>query len=108
MSLIKSASTVSFWTFISRLSGFARDVVVAIFMGAGALADAFFIAFKLPNLFRRLFAEGAFNAAFIPMFSGKLHAPDHLTAKLFAQRIMSILLLMLKLFSTKHRDIWSD
>lgn len=95
MSLIKSASTVSFWTFISRLSGFARDVVVAIFMGAGALADAFFIAFKLPNLFRRLFAEGAFNAVFIPIFSGKLHAPDHLEAKLFARRIMSILLLVL-------------
>ena len=69
MSLFKSVATFGGFTLISRLTGFLRDVVLANFLGAGAVSDAFFVAFKLPNLFRNLFAEGAFSAAFVPMIS---------------------------------------
>ncbi|MEE8123737.1 MAG: lipid II flippase MurJ, partial [Alphaproteobacteria bacterium] len=70
MALLRSITTVGGYTMISRLLGFVRDVLLAALLGAGPVADAFFVAFKLPNFFRRLFAEGAFNAAFVPMFSG--------------------------------------
>ncbi|HAM48092.1 MAG TPA: lipid II flippase MurJ, partial [Alphaproteobacteria bacterium] len=69
MSLLRSAMTVGAATMLSRVLGFVRDILMAAMVGAGPVADAFFVAFKLPNLFRRLFAEGAFNAAFIPLFS---------------------------------------
>ena len=65
-------ATVGIWTAISRVLGFVRDVVIAAALGAGPIADAFFIAFRLPNFFRQLFGEGAFNAAFVPIFSQKL------------------------------------
>jgi len=68
--------TVGFWTLMSRLLGFARDVMVAAFLGTGPAAQAFIVAFSLPNMFRRFFAEGAFNMAFVPMFSKKLEAND--------------------------------
>ncbi len=77
MGLVRSVSTVGFFTALSRLLGFVRDMLVARYLGAGAVADAFFVAFKLPNFFRRLFAEGAFNAAFVPLFS-RLYARDGL------------------------------
>ncbi len=64
--------TVGVWTLGSRLLGFARDILIAAFLGAGPVAEAFLIAFSLPNMFRRFFAEGAFNTAFVPMFSKKL------------------------------------
>ena len=57
---------------VSRVLGFVRDLLIANFLGAGMIADAFFVAFKLPNLFRSLFAEGAFNVAFVPLFSEQL------------------------------------
>ena len=63
MDLKKSAFTVSGFTMISRVLGFIRDILIANILGAGAIADAFFVAFRFPNLFRRLFAEGAFSAA---------------------------------------------
>ncbi|PPR58915.1 MAG: Lipid II flippase MurJ, partial [Alphaproteobacteria bacterium MarineAlpha3_Bin6] len=69
MNLFRAIATVSGITMISRFFGFIRDIMVAAVLGAGPLADVFFVAFKLPNLFRRLFAEGAFNAAFVPQFS---------------------------------------
>ena len=69
MNLIKSTGTFSFFTIISRLLGYLRDILIAIFLGAGPLADAFFVAFRLPNTFRRLFSEGTFNAAFVPSYS---------------------------------------
>ena len=74
MSLVKSTITVGFFTLLSRISGFIRDILMANLIGASWLSDAFFVAFKLPNFFRRLFAEGAFNAAFIPSFSSILTA----------------------------------
>ena len=72
MSLFKSVATFGGFTLISRLTGFLRDMVLATFLGAGLASDAFFVAFKLPNLFRSLFAEGAFTSAFVPMLSHKL------------------------------------
>lgn len=95
MSLVKSTLTIGFFTFLSRISGFVRDVLMAQLLGAGMLSDAFFVAFKLPNFFRRLFAEGAFNAAFIPSFSSILTEKGRADAIRFAGEVMSVLLLVL-------------
>ena len=73
MKLLKSTGTFSFFTLISRLLGYLRDILIAIFLGTGFLADAFFVAFKIPNTFRRLFSEGTFNAAFVPSYSSLLN-----------------------------------
>ncbi|MDJ1007650.1 MAG: murein biosynthesis integral membrane protein MurJ [Paracoccaceae bacterium] len=70
--LLAGFVTVGGWTFISRIFGFARDIMIAAYLGAGPVAEAFLIAFSLPNLFRRFFGEGAFNMAFIPMFSKRV------------------------------------
>ena len=72
MNLVKSTGTFGFYTVISRLLGYLRDILIAIFLGTGILADAFFVAFRIPNTFRRLFAEGTFNAAFVPSYSKEL------------------------------------
>ena len=69
MNLLSSASVFSFFTLISRILGYARDILIAIFLGTSIFADAFFVAFRLPNTFRRLFSEGTFNAAFIPSYT---------------------------------------
>ncbi len=69
MALLRSFATVGGYTGISRVLGFVRDVLIAAAVGTGPVADAFFVAFRLPNLFRRLFGEGAFNAAFVPLFA---------------------------------------
>ena len=74
--LLTGVLTVSFWTLISRVLGFVRDVLIANFIGPGPVMDAFVAAFRLPNMFRRFFAEGAFNAAFVPMFSKRLEAGE--------------------------------
>ncbi len=74
--LIRSILTVGGWTLLSRGAGFARDVMMAAYLGAGPVAEAFLIAFSLPNMFRRFFAEGAFNMAFVPMFAKKLEAGE--------------------------------
>ena len=71
MNLLASTSVFSFYTLISRVLGYIRDILIAIFLGASIYADAFFVAFRLPNTFRRLFAEGTFNAAFIPSYAGE-------------------------------------
>jgi putative peptidoglycan lipid II flippase len=68
--------TVGFWTFLSRIAGFAREIMIASFFGAGPVAQAFQVAFSLPNMFRRFFAEGAFNMAFVPMFSKRVEGSD--------------------------------
>ncbi len=94
MNLIASTSTFSFFTLISRILGYVRDILIAIFLGTGLLADAFFVAFRLPNTFRRLFAEGAFNAAFIPSYAGEL-AKNKLKADNFAKDIFSLLFIIL-------------
>ena len=74
--LLPAFLTVGMWTMASRVLGFARDILIAAFLGAGPVAEAFFIAFSLPNMFRRFFAEGAFNTAFVPMFSKRVEAGD--------------------------------
>ena len=76
ISLIRSILTVGGWTLLSRGAGFARDMMLAAYLGAGPVADAFNVAFSLPNMFRRFFAEGAFNMAFVPMYAKKLEAGE--------------------------------
>jgi putative peptidoglycan lipid II flippase len=89
--MLKSVFTVGGWTAISRLLGFARDILSAALLGAGPVADAFFVALKLPNFFRRLFAEGAFSAAFVPSFSGTLVAQGREEAQRLAEQALSAL-----------------
>src|SRR5262252_10100677 len=67
--MIRNIFTVGGWTLISRVTGFVRDIVMAAVLGAGPIADAFLVAFRLPNHFRAIFAEGAFNAAFVPAYA---------------------------------------
>lgn len=98
MSLFKSIATFGSFTLLSRVTGFVRDMVLARFLGAGIIADAFFIAFKLPNLFRSLFAEGAFTSAFVPMVSQKLSAEGKDKAVLFAAKAISALTVILAAF----------
>ena len=74
--LARNAMTVGFWTLMSRILGFAREILILGLIGPGPLLDAFVAAFRLPNMFRRFFAEGAFNAAFVPMFSKRVEAGD--------------------------------
>ena len=99
MNLLSSASIFSFFTIISRILGYLRDILIAIFLGASIFADAFFVAFRLPNTFRRLFAEGTFNAAFIPSYtSAKTEGKK--TGKIFADDIFKFLILILILLVT--------
>lgn len=91
MALLRSIATVGGYTMLSRVLGFVRDILVAAILGAGPVADAFFIAFKFPNVFRRLFAEGAFNAAFVPLFAGKYEGDGPDTAKAFAEKAFAFL-----------------
>ena len=92
MALLRSIATVGFYTMASRILGFARDILIAAMLGAGPVADAFFVAFKLPNFFRRLFAEGAFNAAFVPQFAGLLESEGKRPAQIFAEQALAVLL----------------
>ncbi len=98
MALLKSIATVGGFTMGSRILGFIRDILVAALLGTGWIADAFFVAFKFPNLFRRLFAEGAFNAAFVPQFAGLLESDGRAAAKLFAEQALAVLLWVLLAF----------
>ncbi|MBZ0124233.1 MAG: lipid II flippase MurJ, partial [Roseovarius sp.] len=91
--LISGVLTVGGWTLMSRLLGFVRDVLIAGLLGPGVLMDAYVAAFRLPNMFRRFFAEGAFNAAFVPMFSKRLEAGEG--AEEFAGLALSGLALVL-------------
>ena len=90
MNLIKSTGTFSFFTIISRLLGYMRDILIAVFLGAGPVADAFFVAFRIPNTFRRLFSEGTFNAAFVPSYSSLSIKKK---SENFANSIFSLLIL---------------
>jgi putative peptidoglycan lipid II flippase len=92
--MIRRIATVGGWTLVSRLSGFARDVVMAAVLGAGPVADAFFVAFRLPNHFRAIFAEGAFAAAFVPAYARTLQQSGLEAAKIFADRIAAALILI--------------
>ncbi|WP_424965078.1 murein biosynthesis integral membrane protein MurJ [Dinoroseobacter sp. S375] len=95
--LMAGFMTVGLWTMASRVLGFVRDILLASLLGAGPVADAFFVAFSLPNMFRRFFAEGAFNMAFVPMFSKKLEAGED--ADGFARDALSGLALILIAFT---------
>jgi putative peptidoglycan lipid II flippase len=99
MNLIKSTGTFSFFTIISRLLGYLRDILIAVFIGTSYLADVFFVAFRIPNTFRRLFSEGTFNAAFVPSYTselnrGKKKSNDYAN-KIFNLLLLSLLILVL-------------
>ena len=74
--LVQGFLTVGVWTLLSRVVGFVRDAMVAAWLGSGPVAEAYIVAQSLPNMFRRFFAEGAFNMAFVPMFAKKLEAGE--------------------------------
>ena len=91
--LFRSFFTVSFYTFLSRILGFVRDIFIAKFLGSTVTSDAFFVAFRLPNFFRRVLAEGAYSAALIPVFSGVvIDSKDDHEAADFVENTMSLLL----------------
>ena len=93
--MLRGILTVGVWTLASRILGFARDMLVAAIMGAGPVADAFFVALKLPNLFRRLFGEGAFNAAFVPAFAATLAGDGPGPARQLAEHMASLMAIWL-------------
>lgn len=97
--LLAAAFTVGSATMLSRLTGLVRDILIAAALGAGPLADIFVVAFRLPNLFRRLFAEGAFSAAFVPLYARRLEAEGEISARHFAARVQSVLLTALVVFT---------
>ena len=92
MNLVKSTGTFGFYTIISRLLGYLRDVLLAIFLGTSIFADAFFVAFRIPNTFRRLFAEGTFNAAFVPSYASEA-LKSKSKSNIFANEIFNLLFL---------------
>ena len=104
MSIFRSVFTISFYISVSRVLGFIRDITIAQYLGVSMLSDAFFAAFRLPNFFRRIFAEGAFNSAFVPIFiekmqdkkSGKAAADSD---QIFVRNIFSLLFYVLLLFT---------
>lgn len=95
MNLLKSLATISGLTLVSRILAFARDVLIARVFGAGMATDAFFVAFKLPNLLRRLFAEGAFSQAFVPIFGEYRNRRGHEETKLLVDHVATMLALIL-------------
>lgn len=98
MSILKAVTTVGVFTALSRIFGLVREILLSHILGASAVTDAFFVAFKFPNFFRRLFAEGAFNAAFVPHFSQTLEGEGQCAAQETAQHIFSVLATVLCAF----------
>ncbi len=96
MNLLSSTSVFSFYTLISRLLGYIRDILIAIFLGASIYADAFFVAFRLPNTFRRLFAEGTFNSAFIPSYTSEI-IKNKKKGKKFADDVLGLITIIILL-----------
>jgi len=94
MNLIKSTGTFSLFVILSRILGYIRDFFIAIYLGSGPVADAFFVAFRIPNTFRRLFAEGTFNAAFIPSYTSELLSSKKKAQK-FANSVFNLLVFAL-------------
>lgn len=97
MKLYSAFATVGGLTMVSRVLGFLRDILIAAALGTGVVADAFFVAFRMPNLFRRLFAEGAFNSAFVPLFAKRLETEGSDAARTFAEEAMAGLFTVLLL-----------
>lgn len=98
MNLVRAVSAIGSMTMLSRVFGFIRDILIANFLGAGTVADAFVVAFRFPNLFRRLFAEGAFAAAFVPLFSKSLEGEGRSQAREFAEHSFAALAIILLVF----------
>ena len=94
MNLIKSTSTFGFFTLISRILGYLRDLLIAIYLGSGPIADAFFVAFRIPNTFRRLFSEGTFNSAFVPSYSSEFEK-SKIKAHEFSNQVFNFLVFSL-------------
>ncbi len=90
--MLRGFLTVGGWTMLSRILGLVRDQLLAAFMGAGPMQDAYLVAFRLPNMFRRLFGEGAFNAAFVPLFSAILTEEGESEARILARQVFGVLL----------------
>ena len=100
MNLIKATGTIGGLTLVSRVAGFAREMLMSRVMGASWQADAFFVAFRLPNTFRRLFGEGAFSAGFVPLYSQRLHGPGgEKDAKNFSEEVLAVFVPTLVLFA---------
>src|SRR4051812_46355095 len=92
--MLRKILSVGGWTLASRLTGFIRDVVIAAVMGVGPVADAFFVAFRIPNHFRAIFGEGAFNNAFLPAYAQVLATGGEQPARSFASRITTLMLIV--------------
>ena len=100
MNLLKATGTIGGLTMVSRIVGFAREMLMSRIMGASMAADAFFVAFRLPNTFRRLFGEGAFSAGFVPLFSQRLHGEGgKADAREFSEQVLAVFLPTLVLFT---------
>lgn len=97
MSLLRAAATVSSFTLLSRITGLARDIIIARAFGAGSLTDAFWVAFRIPNLLRRLFAEGAFAQAFVPILGEVRNQHEHEAVRVLLDRVAITLFLVLSL-----------
>ena len=104
MNLLSSTTVFSFYTMLSRVLGYFRDILIAIFLGTSIYADAFFVAFRLPNTFRRLFAEGTFNAAFIPSYASE-KLKGKVQGKRFADEVLTLLILGLLTIVLMHRRL---
>jgi len=99
MNLIKSTGTIGGLTMVSRIAGFAREMMMARVLGAGVFTDAFLVAFRLPNTFRRLFGEGAFSAGFVPLYSQRLQSGGEDEARSFSEEVLAVFLPTLILFT---------
>lgn len=101
MSLLKNVGTIGGLTMVSRVFGFARDILLARVLGAGGVADAWQLAFQLPNIFRRLFAEGAFASAFVPLFNRRMKEGDDISeSRQFAEEVLAFLIPVLVVFGS--------
>src|SRR4051812_30204285 len=100
MNLHKATGTIGGLTLVSRIAGFAREMLMARILGAGVYTDAFYVAFRLPNTFRRLFGEGAFSAGFVPLYSQRLQGPDgEAQARNFSEEVLAVFLPTLIVFT---------
>jgi len=99
MNLHKATGTIGGLTLVSRIAGFAREMLMSRILGAGVFTDAFYVAFRLPNTFRRLFGEGAFSAGFVPLYSQRLQSGGEADAKLFSEEVLAVFLPTLILFT---------
>jgi putative peptidoglycan lipid II flippase len=99
MNLHKATGTIGGLTMVSRIAGFAREMLMSRILGAGIYTDAFYVAFRLPNTFRRLFGEGAFSAGFVPLYSQRLQSGGEAEAKLFSEEVLAVFLPTLILFT---------